>query len=85
MPYCDCTPQGTPTRRAKIQYFLQVQGMKQNELEAFVESDMNNVVELFDVFNEGTHGSAGTFDFAQLQAIRKRVEDGIMFLSRLVH
>jgi hypothetical protein len=85
LPDCDRTPQGTPTRRAKIRYFLHLRGMKQDELEAFVESDMNNVVELFEAFNEGTHGSAGTFDFAQLQALRKRVEDGIMFLSRLVH
>ena len=44
-----------------------------------VESDMNNVIELFEVFNEGTHGSAGAFDLPQLQAIRKRVEDGITF------
>jgi hypothetical protein len=85
MPDCDRTPQGTPTRRAKIRYFLHLQGMKQDELEAFVESDMNNVVELFEAFNEGTHGSAGTVDFSQLQALRKRVEDGIMFLSRLIH
>ena len=45
---------------------------------------MNNVVELFQVFNKGTHGSAGKFNFSQLQAIRKRAEDGIMFLSGLV-
>ena len=85
IPCCDRTPEGTPTRRAKIRYFLHLKGMNQNVLEAFVESDMNNIVELFQVFNEGTHGSAGIFDFAQLQAIRRRVEDGIMFLSRLVH
>jgi hypothetical protein len=85
MPDCDRTLQGTPTRRAKIRYFLHSKGMKRDELEAFVESDIHNVVEIFDVFNEGTHGVAGTFDFAQLQALRKRVEDGIMFLSRLVH
>lgn len=85
MPDCDRTPQGTPTRRAKIRYILHMRGMKQDELEAFLESDMSNVVDLFDIFNEGTHGSVGTFDFAQLQTLRKRVEDGIMFLSRLVH
>jgi hypothetical protein len=85
MPGCDRTPLGAPTRRAKIRYFLQMQEMKDVELEAFVESDMNNVVELFEIFNEGTHGSAGAFDLPQLQAIRKRVEDGITFLSRLVH
>lgn len=85
MPDCDRTPQGTPTRRARIRYFLHLKGMDDDDLEEFVESDMNNVVELFRVFNDGTHGSAGTFDLAQLQAIRRRVEDGIMFLSRLVH
>ncbi len=84
MPDCDRTQQGTPTRRAKIRYFLHLQGINKDELVAFIESDMDNVVDLFDVFNMGTHGSAGTFDFAQLQAIRKRVEDGIMFLSRLM-
>jgi hypothetical protein len=85
MPDCDRTPQeGTPTRRAKIRYLLYEKGMSQSDLEAFVESDMNNVIDLFHVFNEGTHGSAGTFDFTQLQAIRRRVEDGIIFLSRMV-
>ena len=85
MPHCERTLHGTPTRRAKIRYFLHLKGMKQDELETFVESDMNNVVELFDVFNEGTHGAAGTFDLAQLQTLRNRVEDAIIFLSRLVH
>jgi hypothetical protein len=85
MPECDRTPLGTPTRRAKIRYFLHAQGMKQDALEAFVESDMNNVIELFGLFNEGTHGAAGAFDFTQLQLLRKRVEDGIMFLSRVTH
>ena len=84
MPGCDCTPRGKPTRRAKIRYFLHQKGMEQNELEAFVETDMDNVVDLFQVFNEGTHGSAGNFGLTQLQAIRKRVEDAIMFLSGLV-
>ena len=43
--------------------------MNQEELEAFVEADMKNVVDLFQVFNKGTHGSAGTFTRSQLQAI----------------
>jgi hypothetical protein len=85
LPDCPRTPQGTPTRRAKIRYFLHLQGMSLAELESFIESDMDNVVQLFEVFNAGTHGSAGAFDLAQLQAIRKRVEDGILFLSRIMH
>ena len=38
-------------------------------------------MQLFRIFNDGTHGLAGTFDFLQLNAIKKRVEDGIMFLA----
>lgn len=85
MPDCERTPQrGTPTRRAKIRYFLYRQGMRVHDFADFVEDDMKNVIELFEVFNEGTHGAAGAFDLAQLSAVRKRVEDGIMFLSRIV-
>ena len=85
MPNCERTPQrGTPTRRAKIRYFLHRQGLDSDDLADFVENDLKNVVELFEVFNEGTHGAAGTFDLDQLRAVRKRVEDGIMFLSRVV-
>lgn len=85
MPGCECTPdRKTPTRRAKLRYFLHLKEMDSEDLIAFAESDMSNIVELFSVFNKGTHGEAGTFDFAELQAIRQRVEDGIMFLSRLI-
>lgn len=83
MPDCDRNQRGTPTRRAKVRYILLERGLGQDELEAFVEADMDNVIALFDTFNEGTHGPAGRFGFSQLQAIRKRVEDSIMFLSRL--
>jgi hypothetical protein len=84
MPDCERTQQGTPSRRAKIRYFLHRRGMNQDELKAFVDTDISNVIELFGIFNEGTHGSAGTFNLAQLQAVRKRVEDGLVFLSRLI-
>jgi len=85
IPECDRTQQGTPTRRARIRYILHLNGMDQDELETFVEAEMDNVIQLFHTFNEGTQGAAGKFDFAQLQAVRKRVEDGIMFLYRLIH
>jgi len=85
IPECERTQQGTPTRRARITYILHVNGMAQDELESFVEADMENVVQLFHTFNQGTHGTAGKFDITQLQAIRRRVEDGIMFLARLIH
>lgn len=85
LPTCDKTDQGKPTRRAKIKYFLHLKGMTEDTFEEFVEQDMENIVQLFRVFNEGTHGSAGTYNFHQLSAIKKRVEDGITFLTEIVH
>lgn len=83
MPNCDLTPQqGTPTRRSKIKYFLHLRGMNVDEIGEFVERDIESVVELFKIFNEGTHGQPGAFSMEQLQAIRKRVEDSIIFLSK---
>jgi hypothetical protein len=84
LPTCETTDRGNPTRRSKIKYFLHRQDMLENTLEEFVENDMENIVQLFRVFNDGTHGSAGTFDFPQLNAIKRRVEDGIMFLSEII-
>lgn len=84
MPECAKTQRGNPTRRAKISYFLHKKGLSNQHLEDFVEHDIDAVVRLFDVFNSATHGEAGTFDYAQLLAVRKRVEDSIVFLSRIV-
>jgi hypothetical protein len=85
LPDCPTTQRGNPTRRAKISYFLNRKGLADARLADFVESDMEAVIQLFDVFNSGTHGSAGTFSHSQLIAIRKRVEDGMAFLSRIIH
>jgi len=84
LPNCETTDRGNPTRRSKIRYFLHRQGMTEDTLEEFVENDMENVVQLFHIFNDGTHGSAGTFDLPQLNAIKTRVEDGIMFLTEII-
>lgn len=80
---CDLTPQGTPTRRAKIRYLLSRQLLADEALEDFVETDVDNILSLFQVFNEGTHGKAGAYGATQLAAIKKRVEDGMKFLLRI--
>ncbi|MCC6190555.1 MAG: hypothetical protein IT318_16120 [Anaerolineales bacterium] len=85
LPECERTQQGKPTRRAKIKFFLHQKGMLDGELEEFVEQDMENIVQLFQVLNDGAHGSAGKFDMQQLASIRKRVEDGMLFLAHLVN
>jgi uncharacterized protein YukE len=81
---CELTERGNPTRRSKIKYLLHQKGLYQNALEEFIEQDMENIVDLFRTFNDGTHGSAGTFGVEELGTIKKRVEDGITFLTELL-
>ena len=83
LPNCDLTESGKPTRRSKIKYLLNKKNLSDNDFENFVDEDMSNIIELFRVFNDGTHGSSGTFSMVQLSTIKKRVEDGIIFLSEL--
>jgi hypothetical protein len=85
MPECDRTEHGKPTRRARVRYFLHRKGLRDDILEEFIVQDVQNVIDLFEVLNDGTHGSAGKFNLQQLYIIRKRVEDGVMFLSRVAH
>lgn len=85
MPNCDRTDHGKPTRRSKIKFFLHRKGIEIDVLEEFVEKDMDNIVELFRVFNDATHGSAGKFSLYQLSTIKRRVEDGITFLTQLIN
>ena len=84
MPGCELTPKGTPTRRSKIRYFLRRRRMADETLEDFVTEDMNNVVQLFREFNDGTHGLSGHFTHQQLVAIKNRVEDAVGFLWSII-
>ena len=84
IPDCQKTRDGKPTRRSRIRYFLHLSQLSDEILEDFIENDMENVMELFNVFNVGTHGTAGRFNIAQLVAIKKRVEDAISFLWRVI-
>ena len=83
-PNCGLTERGTPTRRAKISYLLSQQQMVDETLEAFIDDDIENILSLFQVFNDGTHGSAGKYGMSQLRLIKTRVENGLQFLLRFV-
>ena len=82
-PNCAKTQNGKPTRRAKIEYLLSKSGMASEAMTNFVDEDMNNVVELFTVFNSATHGEAGKYSLSTLKALRTRVEGGIFFLTKI--
>ena len=84
LPHCETTDKDIPTRRSKVRYLLMRNRMSDDALEDFVEKDIDNVVQLFRVFNDGTHGSPGHFKFTQLVAIKKRVEDAISFLWSII-
>ena len=79
-PSCEKTERGNATRRSKIRYFLCKKGLRDDSVEDFVEKDMDNILELFHVLSTATHGEAGKFSADKLSAIKKRVEDGLIFL-----
>lgn len=74
------TTDGQPTRQARIRFSLAKRGTDHGGLAEFVETDIENVVDLFRVVNDGTHGSAGRYDLGELSIMKKRVEDAIRFL-----
>ena len=78
------TPKGDVSRRARILYYLSLSGQSNDALADFVETDIDNVITLFDDFNIGTHSEAGRFDLAQLRAIKTRVEEAIRFMHHIV-
>jgi hypothetical protein len=82
LPECDLTPQGTPTRRAKIRFMLRRHELSDDALESFINEDAENIITLFQVFNDGTHGAAGRYGMSQLKLIKQRVENGLQFLMR---
>lgn len=77
------TPDGRVTRRERISYLLARQGISVDALASFADADIDNVMELFRLFNDGTHGSAGSFSHLQLMGIRRRVENALQFLCQV--
>ncbi len=82
-PDCEKTDRGNATRRWKIKYLLNKKGINNEAAEDFVEKDITNILELFHTLSDGTHGEAGKYDRLKLFSVKKRVEDGIIFLSNI--
>lgn len=78
------TPNGGVSRRARIQYCLARIGQESDVFASFVDDDIENVITLFNDFNNATHGNAGVFDLSKLRAIKSRVEHAIQFLCSIV-
>ena len=49
----------------------------------FAEADIENLVSLITMLNSGTHGPSGKYSFEMLLQVKKRVEQGIIFLCEI--
>ena len=83
-PNCDKTERGNATRRSKIKYFLKRKGIELEGADEFIDNDIENILGLYHILSDGTHGNAGRYTLIQLKAIKKRVADGILFLCNIV-
>ena len=81
-PNCEKTEMGNATRRSKLIYLLGRRGMDRTVVQ-FADDDITNILELFRVLNDGTHGEAGRYSIDKLRIIKKRVESGIVFLCSI--
>jgi hypothetical protein len=84
VPSCAKLDDGRPIRRDKIGYLLSRSGADYESMRNFVETDVDDVMKLFRVFNDATHGDAGTMDLDALRALKRRVEGAIRFLFAIV-
>lgn len=84
VPDCETTKDGKPLRRQKIEYLVQRSNADYENFGDFVDANVDDVLELFGVFNRGTHGASGALDMPALQELRRRVEGAVRFLSAVV-
>ena len=82
IPNCAKTERGNATRREKIKYMMRNLNMDDCVVD-YAESDITNILELFHVLSDGTHGEAGRISLKTLYQIKKRVEQGINFLCEI--
>lgn len=81
-PNCTKTERGNATRKEKIKYMMRNIDVN-DKIVAFAEADIDNILELFHVLSDGTHGAAGRYEFQKLLQVKKRVEQGINFLCEI--
>lgn len=81
-PNCDKTERGNATRKEKIRYMMRHNDMEPCVIE-FADADITNILELFHILSDGTHGAAGRYEFSKLCQVKRRVEQGINFLCTI--
>ena len=81
-PNCAKTERGNATRKEKIKYMMRNIDINDSIVD-FADADINNILELFHVLSDGTHGAAGRYEYTKLLQVKKRVEQGINFLCEI--
>ena len=81
-PNCQKTDRGNAPRKEKIGYMMRHLDMDSSVVK-FADEDITNILELFHVLSDGTHGKAGRYEYNKLVQVKKRVEKGINFLCEI--
>ncbi len=82
-PKAEKTERGNATRKEKIRYMMRNVPLEE-EATDFADADIANILELFHILSDGTHGKAGKYEFERLLQVKKRVEQGINFLCEII-
>jgi len=70
-----------PTRRARLLYICR--GINHAEFTDFVKKDIDAILALIDLFQQGTHDIALSFTEAQLEAMLHGTETAVLFLVNI--
>lgn len=81
-PNAERTERGNATRKEKIRYMMYDKALDESVTD-FADDDITNILELFHVLSDGTHGEAGRYKFSALVQVKRRVEQGINFLCAI--
>lgn len=81
-PNAKKTERGNATRKEKIKYMMRNFHFDDCVVD-FANADIENILELFHLLSDATHGEAGRYAFDKLLAVKKRVEQGINFLCEI--
>ena len=76
------TDRGNATRKEKIRFMMHSKKMN-NSVADFADADITNILELFHVLSDGTHGAAGRYKYDALVQVKRRVQQGINFLCAI--
>lgn len=76
------TDRGNATRKEKIRYMMSGKALD-DSVSDFADADIENILELFHILSDGTHGKAGKYEFDTLVQVKRRVEQGINFLCAI--